>query len=141
MTRQRDTSSNRSARPPNIDINESRGAPLECRLLDHGRRHLNFKELRSPSSATPATVTYSMRSRCRVPLSFAAKFNVDLPRTRSPRRCIRAIVANFRNASLRFARDLPRREIKRSVVREARFPDNRTWTFAPSPRIGPFVHV
>lgn len=68
-------------RPPNIDINESPGAPLELTSLSRTPAP-KFQVTSCLSSAT-AAITYSMCSRCRdVPLSFAAKFNVDLPRTR-----------------------------------------------------------
>lgn len=68
-------------RPPNIDINESPGAPLELTSLSRTPAP-KFQGTSCRSSATEA-VTYSTHSRCRdVPLSFATKFNVDLPRTR-----------------------------------------------------------
>lgn len=68
-------------RPLNIDINESSGAPLELTSLSRTPTP-KFQGTSCRSSAT-AAVTYSVRSRCRdVPLSFAAKFNVDLPHTR-----------------------------------------------------------
>lgn len=68
-------------RPFNIDINESPGAPLELTSLSRTPAP-KFQGTSCRSSAT-AAVTYSTRSRCRdVPLSFAAKFYVDLSRTR-----------------------------------------------------------
>jgi len=67
-------------RPPNIDINESPSAPLELTSLSRMPAS-KFRGTSCRSSAT-AAVTYSTRSRCRdAPLNFAAKFNVDLPRT------------------------------------------------------------